>query len=65
MDGAIINSSEPQRIAGGILFPPYQIYKIFNALAINLLGNLQHFPTVPMLNLLILIDRIKDYHSLQ
>ena len=29
-------------------FSPYQRYKIFNTLAINLLGNFQHFPTVPI-----------------
>ena len=30
-------------------FSPYQRYKIFNTLAINLLGNFQFFPTVPIL----------------
>ena len=52
-------------------FSPYQRYKIFNTLTINLLGNFQHFPTAPSLKkqsrkmLIISIQNVKNYYLLR
>ena len=48
----LICAIPPNSASYGLLeefFSPYQRYKTFNTLAINLLGNIRHSPTVPII----------------